>query len=509
MSLLPCSRLETRRALRRGGPLVAALLSVALFAPALRVGFVSDDFPHLLLARRIGWADVLTPIPGVLHYSPVSLAWRKLLDNWAGSDSVLWHTASWALLVGAAVLAGLVARGLGSRPVEAASVTAFFPSLACAYEPVVWSTVNVYLLALCLHLSALASYIAFQRAGRWQAYAGSLLLATLALLTLESTVLFVPSLVLLELARGGRRAAWAAWPRYVLPALMALVVLSCSGDEMRAKVALPAADILAKRAAHALAYLSSFNQPELLRAYFANRPVRLAAAPLLALATALLLFKGPGRVRALWLFAAMHYAPFLLSSAHHPRYFLFGAAGMAGAWMVAPTALVALGTRSRLRAGISHGSFRLLATLAFAGLIAAAGALHTTERIRTWMAASEGVESAKSAIMGALPAATVALVLVDFPEMQARYHDVDWPAYMFLSAFNDMALLRMTGAGPLPPRLELLSTAQDPARARVGSSRIDERELEPLAHRCGYVVLRFQDATNRAQRVAPGLGPCQ
>lgn len=505
---MPRSRWSTRAALRRGGLLVATLLSLALFAPALRVGFVSDDYPHLLLARRIAWADVLSPIPGVLHYSPMSIAWRKLLDGWAGSDVLPWHAAALVLLVGAAVLAGSVARGLGSRPLEAACVTAIFPSLACAYEPVVWSTVNVYLLALCLHLGALASYLAFQRSGRWKAYAVSLLLATLALLTLESAAVFVPSLILLELARGGRRAAWAAWPRYVVPALLTLLVLSCSGDEMRARVALPAAEVLTKRAGHALVYLSSFNQSELLRAYFASRPLRLMAVPLVGLAAILMLFKGPARVRALGVFAIMHYAPFIVSSAHHPRYFLFAATGMAALWMVAPTGLSGLAAHSSVRAGLGRGSFRLALTLVFTALVVIAGAVHTRERIQAWLAASAGVESAKSAISSALPAATGTLVLVDFPEMQARYHDVDWPAYMFLSAFNDKALLRTLDTGPLPA-LELLSTSHDPARPRLGSSPVDPLHLPRLASRCGHVVLRFQDSTNSVEPVAPGGGPCQ
>jgi hypothetical protein len=169
--------------------LAVIVLTLCVYAPALKLGFISDDYVHLWAAREpltTSIADVLRHGQGDLHLRPLGMASLFL-------DYRLWHEWAFAYHLTNVVLHLTAALGVFvlcqtlEMPTEAAAGSALiFSFLPINAEAVAWIAARFDLLATSLTVWTVVLYARFRKRRRWTLYVAALVTFLLALFSKES-----------------------------------------------------------------------------------------------------------------------------------------------------------------------------------------------------------------------------------------------------------------------------------------------------------------------------------
>lgn len=281
--------------------LVIVAATIVLYWPALRAGFVGDDF--MILQRLRGLtapADAIrfftTEFFG--YYRPLGFVSHALDWIRAGADPGVFHLTNILLHCAATVFVLLIAQALSPRSLAGALAALMFAFHASNHEAVVWMSARFDLLATTLGLAAVCWLVRSWPGSRW----APALLFFPALLSKESVV----ALPLVALAWGvfvsgesarGVAARGAAW-------LGALCLYSVLREVAGGVSALGGASRVPKLAVLASAILILFalsdGRWQRLRRWLLPRRDRIAGVAAVLL-TALLLgaLLGSGRIGAL------------------------------------------------------------------------------------------------------------------------------------------------------------------------------------------------------------------
>ncbi|MHB1193098.1 MAG: hypothetical protein ACYC6F_08615 [Longimicrobiales bacterium] len=475
-------------------PIVLAVLLAALaLHPVLSVGFNGDDMAVLnrIIRPRSG-LELLGREPDFYHYYPIAFAYWKAQDLVFGPSPAAWHLLSLGLYLLAVVLCGLVLRRILPSDLESGVGVVLFASFFANYEPVVYLVTSNYVLSLVLLLVALLLYPTGVMPTVRIRYVASVAAATLAWLTFEQALVFLPLIVLLEYLEGGPTAAIGRWRRYLVPWMLGAMYVGVwflgAGVVLEAP---PSITDMVKKGLTGLAYMSSLNLPNMLEAYFGGPyALRVVATLLLVGLWIRGLVLGSRSVQVMVLWAALAFLPTLVLRGHHPRYFLFTSVPVAALWSIAVCRL------DRLMPGAiasEHRASRRWITLACTCVLAASGVVFQRDRIDEWQRASVVMETfrdaSEEALTGAVPPSRVAIV--DAPAMSGPYDDVRWPAMLFLAAFNDGSVFALTPPFVVPADLRLWQTgAVDDSRPMVAEAVVDSSAIQAFVDDNG-VVFQF------------------
>ena len=204
-----------------------ALLTFAVYSPALGFDFVYDDYAQIVETKQLNswhmlpryfsghvWAWKTPGVPGP-YYRPVFLVWLLLNQTLFGLSAPFWHLTSIVTHVAATLLVYAVAKSLTGRTATAAITALLFGVHPVHIESVAWiSGITDPLAAVFL----LGSFLAFAR----NKPALSYLLFALALL--EKEIAIVLPLLLLAYAWLFERRALRAVTAYFLIAMIYLGV---------------------------------------------------------------------------------------------------------------------------------------------------------------------------------------------------------------------------------------------------------------------------------------------
>lgn len=205
--LIDCAIVTARRLPWWPAPVLAALSLLALYAGALRCGFLNDDYLFLEEARTRSLFESLTRLGALGNfYRPLSRQiYFALLTPVAGGNPLAFHLANAALwLFGLALLLDLLLALVA--PAAAIAGVLYFALLPFQRVNLTWISCSQDLLALVASLSAVALY----RRG----HRGRAALATLAAVASKEVALPLPFVL----------AAWDHWiargtPRAILARL--------------------------------------------------------------------------------------------------------------------------------------------------------------------------------------------------------------------------------------------------------------------------------------------------
>jgi hypothetical protein len=168
-----------------------SLLAAIAYSPALKVGFLADDF--VLLAQARQWTPsvrALLPNPSSFFYRPVAtwLIWGPGGQLW-GSDPLPFHLISLALHAAVATFLALwVAAATGRRRLGLLT-GALFAVFPLSVEAVGWAAASFDLLASAFGLAALWLFAEWRRSGGRAWYGGAILAFALAVFSKESVFL--------------------------------------------------------------------------------------------------------------------------------------------------------------------------------------------------------------------------------------------------------------------------------------------------------------------------------
>lgn len=198
----------------------AVLLSVLVFAPTLRFGFVYDDVPQILQNREVQargfqpefftghlWQHLFPQWTGN-YYRPFFLLWIQANFLLFGSSAVWWHAECIAIHAIATLLVFRLAQRLQAPPPQAFLAAALFAVLPIHAEVVAWISGADESLACVLLLGAFLCWLRARDGGgrgRWW-YAAAIGLFAAAELMKENAVV-LPALVFLYewlLGKGAR-----------------------------------------------------------------------------------------------------------------------------------------------------------------------------------------------------------------------------------------------------------------------------------------------------------------
>lgn len=476
-------------------PWVGAALGLAVFAlyPLVEVGFIGDDLSALhRLVLPISWAETIRRVPDFYHYYPVTLVFWKAQNATLGLSPSAWHMVSIALYLIAVVLSAALLRRILRSDLAAGMAAVLFASFYANYEPVAFLVTSNFILALDLLLGALLLYRPGPDPQPAARYVASVLFGAAAILTFEPALVFLPAIVLLEYGEGGVRGAWDRWRRYVVPwGVGGLYIGSWFLGAGTILESGPSVLGVVKKALTGMVYFSAFNVTPLLDLYFGgSKALRVVATLALAMVWMIALVRGGRRVRILVLWAALALVPTLILQGHKPRYFLFSSVPLAALWSLA---LLRVEGWVRTRGGPSWkaGGRGIAVVLVVAS--AACGVAFQRDRVAEWGRASEVLEAFRAAsteVMTVRPGVN-GVAIVDAPAMSGPYHDVRWPAYLFLSAFNRGSIFVLTPPHVVPSPVHLWRTgALDPLSPVVSTDSISEAGLRDFIQE-GGVVFRF------------------
>ena len=169
--------------------LAVIVLTFGVYAPALKLGFISDDYVHLWAARQplaASIADVLRRGQSDLHLRPLGMASLfldyRLWREWAFA----YHLTNVALLLTAAVGVFVLCRTLDMPSEGAATSALIFSFLPINAEAVAWIAARFDLLATSLTVWTVVLYARFRKTRRWSWYVAALVAFLLALFSKES-----------------------------------------------------------------------------------------------------------------------------------------------------------------------------------------------------------------------------------------------------------------------------------------------------------------------------------
>jgi hypothetical protein len=200
--------------------LLAAVVAVWIYVPAVDSYLVNDDFQWIEGAMTASVARILTVNDRVHFYRPAIEAYFAAMHASFGCSARALHIASVALhLINTGLVMALAILLVG-RSSYAAIAGVLFATQPGPAEAVLWPSAVTTLLCATFGLSMLVADV--RRSGR-----GGMVLVTLAfagaLACHESGVMFLPAAVLLRHVRGEQRPL-LSWLREYLPSLLLLGV---------------------------------------------------------------------------------------------------------------------------------------------------------------------------------------------------------------------------------------------------------------------------------------------
>ena len=198
---------------------IVAAAAIAIYWPALRSGFVGDDFMILHRLRALaGPADVLRFFRGDFfeYYRPLGFVAHAIDWRVAAADPRQFHLTNVLLHAVSSVLVLLIGRALSPRSMAGPVAALLFALHASNHEAVVWISARFDLLATAFSLAAIW-WLVRDDAGAW----------LVAPLLFFGAVLSKESAVALPIAAAGfvvfrQRAAAASAARRLAPWLAAL-----------------------------------------------------------------------------------------------------------------------------------------------------------------------------------------------------------------------------------------------------------------------------------------------
>ncbi len=475
-------RKAARLLLEAGWPMLALAACLWTYQPILHMRFVSDDFAQLWLVERSSWVSVLWPTPGLLHFSPLAVAYRKAIAAVAAGIPGVWTVLGLAQFAAALLVGGRLLRTLGLRHSEAGAAVLMWASFMYGYEGLVWPTVTVYQTALLSYLLALYLHVCGGARRGWM----SLACFTAAALVLESALVFVAAALVCDAQRLGVGHLRQTLRRSIPALLLTAVLIGCRFLAEPVLVE-PVASKVIKRGLVAGLYLGTMNQPWLLEAIFAWRGLRLVALGSLLAGGMLMMARGTPRTRVLLVLGVLHYAPFAAMAAVHPRYFSFSIPFVAALWSLG---LAWVGRR--IAEGLRwKGGRRAVVTAAIVLFVAWSGQVLLRDRLREWQRTGEVVERAGKRIAPFLHPGNRLLILANLPALSAPDHDVYPPAYAFLSAFNECVWPRLLRPGIELPDIWLVATRPPGNWPAVATDQVVRDQLFAWACVRGVSVLEF------------------
>jgi hypothetical protein len=505
-----------REAWRAGLP--AALLAavvLAIYAPTVRNGFVSDDYLFLGMAAK-GPESVLT-YHGGYHYYPFGMALFFLQYTLWGLDPAGYHWVGIGLHLAAALLVVRLGRSLGLPVLACWAAALLFATNGLIHEVPLWAIGILYSLSTCLYLAALLAYLDHVRTARRRSLALFLALLAAALLTHEQSLTLLPvcglaTLLVVERPETVSRGSWW-WRRTqeLLPAVglvavfLGLKLVFNDGTHLAPGITEGLASRVGPFALHLLRVLV----PNLSKAWawqildpslpgWAANLCRLA----LVVSAGLFFLRLTPRLRFLALWTGLHVGVMVLAIGMASRHYYLP---LVPASLLVASLLVSLAEKvgekvDRLVAGRSGRPALaswllplLLAPLVLAGLTV------LTFRKAVWAEASalgQDLLDQTVAMSRQAPAAR-SLYLVDLPDgLPLGESD---PAYIFRLGFEDALKLQRIG-----PRFvgitRLHGGSTEPWKEPFGRLATDA-EILALAADPANLVLRYDPALQRFQRV--------
>ena len=443
--------------------------SLLLYAPALGLGFLSDDWYFLRRAALHGLPELfrlrLDPAdPQSYHYVPLGEALFWVEYRAFGLDARFWHAANLGLHALNAFLVYRVGVQIGLPRVLAAGAGALFAVLFFNYESVLFVSGLYYLLASAFLLGGLLCFSAFLSHGGFLRYGGYLCAVAGSLLSIEGGMVAPPLAGLLELLAGertgipwGRRLATAF--RHQVPALVLLA----------AYVGL-----------RSLAPRTSMNQVPLTKAL---------GTLVYSLLDAEKDHEG-NQGRAAFV---VGYLPHVFLSGFETRYFYIPGIG-GGIFLASFVAGLAAGP-----AGRTAGPWAL------ALLTAVAGGPYRAERIREWRTAADITASTLAEACPPLSRAWLSgnrVLVVDAPDSLGQLWGTSFPAYVFRNGLSEA--LAFCGHRPEDTLdLDFVETGTARSYTPKASRRTTEEEITQLA--AGRTVLRYSTSDPREVSFRPPL----
>jgi hypothetical protein len=161
-------------------PGLAATLLVAHW-PSIFVGFLADDYAHILAGHKADLATVAhwftVPAADNYFFRPVGMSTYWLDAQWAGFSAIRWHAGTVALHTVNSLLVLALARRLGLAPIWAAFAAALFGLHGSRPEVVTWTAAHFDLLATLFVLIAVHAFLS------WSAKPNALWLVLLMLVS--------------------------------------------------------------------------------------------------------------------------------------------------------------------------------------------------------------------------------------------------------------------------------------------------------------------------------------
>ncbi len=488
------------RAVWRGLP--AALLAtvvLAVYAPTVRNGFVSDDYLFLQMAAT-GPGSVLA-YHGGYHYYPLGMGLFFLQYELWGFDPSWFHGVAIALHFAASLLVVRLGRALGLPAAVSWAAAFLFATNGLIHEVPLWAIGVLYSLSTCLCLAALLAWLDHVRTSRWRSQAVFLMLFAAALLAHEQSITLLAVCGLAAALVAGRPEPLARRARELLPAAvlvagyLGLKLALSDGTDLTPGLA----EGLASRAGPFALHLLRVTVPNLPKAWawqILSPPLPALAANLcraaLVAAAVLAFLRLAPRLQLLALWTALHVGVMVLAIGMASRHYYLP---LAPASLLVASLLALLA--GKLAGRRSEGPRRWMLPLLVAPLVVA-GLATLSFRKEVWAeAAALGQDLLRqvAAAQQEAPAAR-ALYVVDLPDgLPLGESD---PAYVFRIGFE--AALHLRQIGPFQAITRLHGDPLAPWTEPFGRPATDG-EIQALAADPANLVLRYDAAMQRFRRV--------
>ena len=293
-------------------------LTCAVFAPAVRGGFIMIDDPVYVVTNPLvtgglsldavrrafvtPTADLWLPVSTISHMADVTLF---------GLDPAGHHLTNVLLHALNAALVFLVLAGLTGAPGRSAAVALLFAIHPLRVESVAWVTERKDLLSVCFALLTIDAYRRWVRAPSAGRYLATCALYALALLSKPMVVTLPVLLLLLDVWPLARHEGWTRrilekLPLAALAAVVSWVTIVVAGHATVSLDAVPLAARLGNAAVSCVQYLAAMAWPAGLAVYYPLPPPW--PAPVVAAAAAVIVGVGFAalavRRRAPWVVSA-------------------------------------------------------------------------------------------------------------------------------------------------------------------------------------------------------------